>query len=134
MSGTETSSQAPPPASSPATPRATHRLSFWLEELPFAPVLILTTLGVAYKSFSKQPVVGFFWELLPPLIAPVSIGLRMAERRHQRQRFALDRSRGRRADVALSGQDKKRLTKVCGSSVSKLTCKLTRTPVMFSTE
>jgi hypothetical protein len=71
---------------------------------------------------------------LARLIAPVCVGLRMAERRHRRQRFALDRSRGRRADVALPGQDKKRLTKVCGSSVSKLTCKLTLTPVMFSTE
>jgi hypothetical protein len=60
MSGTETSSQAPPPASSPATPRATHRQSFWLKKLPFAPVLILTTLGVARTSFSKQPTAGFF--------------------------------------------------------------------------
>jgi hypothetical protein len=76
----------------------------------------------------------FFWELLTPPIALVCIGLRMAERRRQRERFAPDRSRDGRAAVALSGQDKKRLTKACGSSVSKLTCKLTRTPVMFSTE
>jgi len=66
---TETNSPAPPPASPPAT----HRLSFWLKELPFALVLILTTLGVAYTSFSKQPIVGF-WELLAPLIALVCIG------------------------------------------------------------
>src|ERR1700692_2275049 len=69
MSSTESTSQAPPPAA----PRATHRLSFWLKELPFALVLILTTLGVAYTSFSKQPIVGF-WELLAPLIALVCIG------------------------------------------------------------
>ena len=69
MSGTETGSQATPPAA----PRVTHRLSFWLKELPFALVLILTTLGVAYTSFSKQPIVGF-WELLAPLIALVCIG------------------------------------------------------------
>jgi hypothetical protein len=73
MSGTETSSQAAPPASPPAAPRVPHRLSFWLKELPFALVLILTTLGVAYTSFSKQPIVGY-WELLAPLIALVCIG------------------------------------------------------------
>src|ERR1700722_16616866 len=75
MSSTETGSPAaqpaPPPA--PAAPRATHRLSFWLKELPFALVLILTTLGVAYASFTKQPIVGF-WELLTPLIALVCVG------------------------------------------------------------
>jgi hypothetical protein len=69
MSNSETSSQATPPAA----PRATHRLSFWIKELPFALVLILTTLGVAYTSFSKQPIVGF-WELLAPLIALVCVG------------------------------------------------------------
>ena len=69
MSGAESGPQATPPA----TPRVTHRLSFWLKELPFALVLILTTLGVAYTSFSKQPIVGF-WELLAPLIALVCIG------------------------------------------------------------
>jgi hypothetical protein len=69
MSTAETGSQAAPPPSPPAT----HRLSFWLKELPFALVLILTTLGVAYTSFSKQPIVGY-WELLAPLIALVCIG------------------------------------------------------------
>ena len=68
----ETGSQAPPPPLS-AAPPASHRLSFWLKELPFALVLILTTLGVAYTSFSKQPIVGF-WELLAPLIALVCVG------------------------------------------------------------
>jgi len=71
MSGTETGSQAPKPSS--AAPRLTRRLSFWLKELPFALVLILTTLGVAYTSLTKQPLVGF-WELLAPLLALVCIG------------------------------------------------------------
>jgi hypothetical protein len=48
-------------------------MSFWLRELPFALVLILTTLGVAYTSFTKQPIVGF-WELLAPLLALVCVG------------------------------------------------------------
>ena len=73
MSGTETSPQAVSPAPPPAGPRATHRLTFWLKDLPFVLVLILTTLGVAYTSFSKEPIVGF-WELLAPLIALVCIG------------------------------------------------------------
>src|SRR6202795_1061610 len=73
MSSTETTPQAAPPAPPPAAPRAAHRLSFWLKELPFALVLIPPTLGVAYTSFSKQPIVGF-WELLAPLIALVCIG------------------------------------------------------------
>src|SRR6202023_232498 len=72
MSSAETGPQTAPPVSS-AGPRASHRLSFWLKELPFALVLILTTLGVAYTSFSKQPIVGF-WEVLAPLIALVCIG------------------------------------------------------------
>src|SRR5580692_3773938 len=67
------SSPAAQPAPPPAAPRAAHRLSFWLKELPFALVLILTTLGVAYASFTKQPIVGF-WELLAPLIALVCVG------------------------------------------------------------
>ena len=60
MSSAETGSQAPQPAAPPAAPRATHRLSFWIKELPFALMLILTTLGVAYASFSKQPIIGFW--------------------------------------------------------------------------
>src|SRR5580693_6799099 len=69
MSTSETGPQITPSAA----PRATHRLTFWLKELPFVLVLILTTLGVAYTSFSKEPIVGF-WELLAPLIALVCIG------------------------------------------------------------
>jgi hypothetical protein len=69
MSNAETGPRAMPPAA----PRATHRLSFWLKELPFALVLILTTLGVAYTSLTRQPLVGF-WELLAPLLALVCIG------------------------------------------------------------
>ena len=63
MSSTETGSQAAPPPP-PAAPSATHRLSFWLKELPFALVLILTTLGVAYTSFyqaADRRVLGAAW-------------------------------------------------------------------------
>jgi len=73
MSGAEMTPQAPPPTPPPTAPHATRRLSFWLKELPFALVLILTTLGIAYTSFTKQPIVGF-WELLAPLLALVCVG------------------------------------------------------------
>ncbi|HEX4408860.1 MAG TPA: hypothetical protein VH206_08810 [Xanthobacteraceae bacterium] len=47
-------------------------LSFWVKELPFALVLILTMIGVAYTSFSKHPITGY-WEILAPLIALVCV-------------------------------------------------------------
>ena len=46
---------------------------FWIRELPFTLVLFLTIAGVAYTSFSKTPIVGY-WEILAPIIALVCIG------------------------------------------------------------
>lgn len=62
------------PASVPpvAAPHAEHHVSFWIRELPFTLVLILTIAGVAYTSFSKQPIAGY-WEILAPIIALVCI-------------------------------------------------------------
>jgi hypothetical protein len=48
-------------------------LNFWIRELPFSLVLILIMVGVAYISFSKKPITGY-WELLAPLIALVCVG------------------------------------------------------------
>ena len=67
-----------PPLSVPSdSPQAPYhhllRVSFWIRELPFALVLILTTIGVAYTSFSKKPITGY-WEVLAPLIALVCVG------------------------------------------------------------
>jgi hypothetical protein len=67
------SNSAEQPASLP--PSGMHKLwnvGFWLKELPFSLVLILTLIGVAYTSFSKQPIT-VFWELLAPLIALVCV-------------------------------------------------------------
>jgi hypothetical protein len=47
--------------------------SFWIRELPFTLVLFLTIAGVAYTSFSKTPISGY-WEILAPIIALVCIG------------------------------------------------------------
>ncbi len=49
------------------------QVSFWIRELPFSLVLILTLLGVAYTSFLKQPIMGY-WELLAPVIGLVCVG------------------------------------------------------------
>jgi hypothetical protein len=56
----------------PATPPHGHQ-SFWIRELPFTIVLILTIGGVAYTTFSKQPMV-IYWEVLAPIIGLVCIG------------------------------------------------------------
>jgi hypothetical protein len=53
------------------SPERRHR-SLWLRELPFAPVLILIVVGVAYTSFSKQPIITY-WEVLAPIIGLVCI-------------------------------------------------------------
>jgi hypothetical protein len=46
---------------------------FWVTELPFSLVLILTMVGVAYTSFSKHTIT-WYWEILAPLIALVCVG------------------------------------------------------------
>jgi hypothetical protein len=47
-------------------------INLWVRELPYGAVLILTLLGVAYTSYSKQPI-AIYWELLAPLIGLVCI-------------------------------------------------------------
>ena len=56
----------------PAAPPRQHR-SIWLRELPFTIVLILTIAGVAYTTFSKTPIAGY-WEILAPIIGLVCVG------------------------------------------------------------
>lgn len=48
------------------------RESFWIRELPYSLALFLTILGVAYTTFTKHPVVGY-WALLAPLIGAVCV-------------------------------------------------------------
>lgn len=73
MSNTETNAAASPSVPQLAAQHRAVHLNFWLRELPFTVVLILTIAGVAYTSFSKTPIVGF-WEVLAPIIALVCIG------------------------------------------------------------
>ncbi|HEY5305565.1 MAG TPA: hypothetical protein VIJ52_02695 [Pseudolabrys sp.] len=61
---------------------------FWLEELPFSIVLILMVAGVAYTSFSRQPIVAY-WEILAPVIGLlcISAGWRNATASNTRTRL-----------------------------------------------
>ena len=46
---------------------------FWLYELPFSLVLVLTIFGVAYETFSRQPI-REYWEILAPFLVLVCVG------------------------------------------------------------
>jgi hypothetical protein len=76
------STAASPVASEP------HRPSLWVRELPFTLVLVLTILGVAYTSFSKQPIIRY-WEILAPIIGAVCVayGWRSATNKTARLRL-----------------------------------------------
>ena len=67
---------------------AAHRVSFWIRELPYSAVLILTILGVAYTSYTKQPILGY-WELLTPVIALVCVGAGWRRARDRKARVQL---------------------------------------------
>jgi hypothetical protein len=55
-------------------PRPRPYVSFWLRELPYVVVLILTLFGVAYASFSRQSMVGY-WEFMAPLMGLLCVVL-----------------------------------------------------------
>jgi Flp pilus assembly protein TadB len=63
-------------------------VSFWVRELPFSLAFILTILGVAYTTFTKHPVIGY-WTLLAPVIGVVcvSTGWRRASDHDARMRL-----------------------------------------------
>jgi len=69
MDGSDTGVPQPDPhmADAPHAFRYRPHGSFWLRELPFVAVLVLTLFGVAYASFSRQSMVGY-WEFLTPVI------------------------------------------------------------------
>ncbi len=48
-------------------PAPSPKAGFWLRESPYLVVLLLAVIGVAYTSFSKQPLVTY-WEFLAILI------------------------------------------------------------------
>jgi hypothetical protein len=73
MSSVEPIPDVPPAGPQTGKVRKFLHVHFWIRELPFSLVLILTMIGVAYTSLSKQPITGY-WEILTPLIALVCVG------------------------------------------------------------
>jgi hypothetical protein len=73
MASVEEDHQTGSPVPHVAHADRTAHVSFWIRELPFTLVLILTVAGVAYTSFSKAPIVGY-WEILTPIIALICVG------------------------------------------------------------
>ena len=87
------SAESGPRAGQSKTPQVTgssklSRVGLWRRELPYALVLILTLLGVAYTSYFKQPIMAY-WALLAPLIGVicVSAGWRSAQDKDARIRL-----------------------------------------------
>jgi hypothetical protein len=78
-----------------AQPQRTAYANFWIKELPFTLVLILTIAGVAYTSFSKKPIVGY-WEILAPIIALVCVGAGWQEAGDKSGRLRLIATQARR--------------------------------------
>jgi hypothetical protein len=48
------------------------RTSIWVKELPYSLILVMTLIGVAYTSFSNQPLV-IYWEFLALVIGVMCI-------------------------------------------------------------
>jgi hypothetical protein len=53
--------------------QSSQKASFWLRDLPYAAVFVLAIFGIAYNSYSKQSIVGY-WEFLALAICMVCIG------------------------------------------------------------
>jgi len=95
MDGSDTSPDTPsgipqPDVQVPPEPQV-RRLphgSLVLRELPYVVVLILTLVGVAYASFSRQSMVGY-WEFLAPVIGLLCVILGWPHAPDKAARFRL---------------------------------------------
>jgi hypothetical protein len=72
----------------PAVPPHSSRAHFWLRELPYAAILVLTIFGIAYTSYAKEPIVGY-WEFLAPVIGLACIASGWAQAGDRRARLRL---------------------------------------------
>lgn len=82
------SSNAHSTAAAMDEPRSSPGVIAWRTHLPYAAALLLTLLGVAYTSYAKRPIVGY-WELLAVAmgILCVSTGWRRVQDREGRLRL-----------------------------------------------
>jgi hypothetical protein len=69
-------------------PQSSPKASFWLRELPYAAVFVLAIFGIAYNSYSKQSIVGY-WQLLALVICVVCIGSGWPHARDKKARLRL---------------------------------------------
>ncbi len=87
------SSTEPGPSEHLAVPhvRPLHQsphISFWIRELPFSILLLLTIGGVGYTSFSKHPIL-IYWEILAPIIGLVCVWYGWQDARDNNARLRL---------------------------------------------
>lgn len=68
----EASRDQVPPADPQIETVEPRKTSIWVKELPYSLILVLTLIGVAYTSFSNQPIV-IYWEFLALLIGVMCI-------------------------------------------------------------
>ncbi len=75
-------------ASSASRAGAPPRAGFWVRQLPYGVVLILTLFGIAYTSFSKRPFI-LYWMFLALVVCVVCVwtGWRRASDRDARARL-----------------------------------------------
>jgi hypothetical protein len=59
-------------ANADPAPRRAPPIHFWLRELPYGFVLVLTLVGVAYTSMTRQPIAAY-WICLAPILAVVCV-------------------------------------------------------------
>jgi hypothetical protein len=69
-------------------PTQSSRARFWLRELPYATILVLAIFGIAYTSYSKQSMVGY-WEFLAPVICVACIASGWAQAGDEKARLRL---------------------------------------------
>jgi len=69
-------------------PSQSSRARFWLRELPYATILVLAIFGIAYTSYSKQSIVGY-WEFLAPVICVACIASGWAQAGDEKARVRL---------------------------------------------
>lgn len=72
MTNPDRDPHAAPPTVPQLHPVHPAHVSFWIKELPFSLVLLLTLGGVGYTSFSKHPIL-IYWEILAPIIGLVCV-------------------------------------------------------------
>jgi hypothetical protein len=70
------------------THQPAHRAGFWLRELPFSAVLILTLLGVAYTSVARKPIVAY-WEFLAVVVGILCVVTGWPRAHGKEERFRL---------------------------------------------